>query len=743
MPLPVVPASSLTAAGFKQANQPAPSTQPIPASAGQAPAGQVPTYGAAGIFTGYAPIGGQPTPATPTNANPSATPTTVVPPTVTTPVTTPAPTTNPPAGTGTPVTAPQPVGTVTMQGNTQMVTGTDGTARPAYNTYYKYTDPATGTVSYTTFGGQTVQDPTNGGTNTSIQVLPATQPPVAGQTPSTTPPVGSTGTGNSTVDAINAQIADETSQYNQQLGKLNDQSDAAYTQLETQISQIENGTYPLTPAQQSQVDALNQQTQMLRQQQTIANSTYQNGVLLNEYLTGQAAPGEISGISDLTAAVSSGIQKIQDIDTKAAAALATMESGFESDNLKLVEQAYSDFSTYQASKEKTLNDMQSATVAAQQKLADQIITTTQNNITNILNAEKETFAEKDAAAKNAISQAQLTETAKKDAEDYQVALQKNNLDAMIAGLVSDGKGGYMPNPNTTSSNSTPVTMTANNIPDPAAQAAFLAKLPTDVATLIKGIANYQINPNSLPTRNYKGVGSLTQSQVLTLVAEYDPSFSQQNYSSRQALQTNFTSGKYSQNINSLNTAIGHISDIQSNVAGLGNAGFTPYNAAKNLVMQTFGSGAPAKAALNISAATSEIASTFKGTGATDEEIKALGVLSNDSSPDQVKAYIETATQLLSSRLQALTDTYTAGMGKAPSTSFLSPTSVNSLLQLKKSGMDIQVPALADAPQVKLQTFHDVSSQNASLIDQLVAADPTLKNDPQKMIDTLAQNGIEL
>ena len=203
--LPVVPASGLTAAGFKTANQPAPQTQPIPASAGQAPAGQVPTYGAGGIFTGYAPIGGQPTPATPTNSNPSATPKTVVPPTQTTPSATPPAPVVPPA-TGTPATPtpPQP-GTVTMQGNTQMVTGTDGTARPAYNTYYSYTDPSTGAVTYSNFQGQTVNDPTQGG-NTNIQVLPATAPPTAGTTPSTTPPVGTANaTGNSTVDAINAQ----------------------------------------------------------------------------------------------------------------------------------------------------------------------------------------------------------------------------------------------------------------------------------------------------------------------------------------------------------------------------------------------------------------------------------------------------------------------------------------------------------------------------------------------------------
>lgn len=289
-----------------------------------------------------------------------------------------------------------------------------------------------------------------------------------------------------------------------------------------------------------------------------------------------------------------------------------------------------------------------------------------------------------------------------------------------------------------------VPMTAGNIPSTAAQTTFLAALgDTNLQALVKGIADYDINPSSVATRNYKGVGGLNQSQVLALVKQYDPSFSQSEYAARQAMKTNFQSGKYSQNINSLNTAVGHITDILGNTTGLNNSSNTWYNAAKNKVAQIFGSGEIGKANLNISAATSELASVFKGTGATDQEIKNLGSISSNSSPAQVKAYIETASQLLSSRLQALDDTYTAGMGKAPAQPFLSLTSQQALLDLRNKGFDIKVPELANSPLVKISTFHDADPKNAAFLDQIIQAQPSFKNDPYGLVNFLATVGIEL
>jgi hypothetical protein len=46
-----------------------------------------------------------------------------------------------------------------------------------------------------------------------------------------------------------------------------------------------------------------------------------------------------------------------------------------------------------------------------------------------------------------------------------------------------------------------VSMTAGNVPDPVAQTKFLQAIPDpNLQALVKGIADYTINPNSVPTR---------------------------------------------------------------------------------------------------------------------------------------------------------------------------------------------------------------------------------------------------
>lgn len=49
----------------------------------------------------------------------------------------------------------------------------------------------------------------------------------------------------------------------------------------------------------------------------------------------------------------------------------------------------------------------------------------------------------------------------------------------------------------------------------------------------------------------------------------------------------------------------------------------------------------------------------------------------------------------------------------------------------------------DAAVGKLQSFHDSNAQNASLLDSLIKADPTLKTDSAKMLQTLADHGIKI
>jgi LysM repeat protein len=238
-----------------------------------------------------------------------------------------------------------------------------------------------------------------------------------------------------------------------------------------------------------------------------------------------------------------------------------------------------------------------------------------------------------------------------------------------------------------------VGMNADNTVDAKTQAAFLASpaiggANSELGTLIKGISNYTINPNSIPTRQYRGVGGLTQAEVVALASQYDPSYDSKQYSTRQALIKNFTSGNYSQNINALNTVTGHLGTLTDTFNKLGNANFTPYNFVKNSVLPVFGINSQAGAGLNLSAVSGELANIFKKSGATDVEIKNLGTLNNNSTPADLKSYIDTASHLMQSRISALSDTYTSGMGKAPPTPFLSQNSVKTLQKLQAAGFDV-------------------------------------------------------
>lgn len=547
---------------------------------------------------------------------------------------------------------------------------------------------------------------------------PGATPPPAG----TPPPVGTPPpTGTSTTPSSSGLLTNLNNNANQ--------IDSAITDAQTNLNNVINGTIPLTPNQQAQIQALHDQFDQLRKQQLIVNKNYEAGITQAGIVSGRNEYAPEIEAGNITASINVGIQKIAQLDSQASDAISKMEEGFQQKNMDNIKAAFDLYTSALKMKQDNLQAMYNDVVQATKDARDFAYTQTQDAIKNTLASDKFNLDQANAVVDNALKTAQITKT---EADTYYQQLQSKQLELQVS---SPGNNGTAP----------VVNMTANNVPDPVGQSAYLAALPGGatggLATLVQALASYDINPSAIPTRNYRGVAGMTQAQILTLVKQYDPSYSESLYATRQALRTNFTSGKYSQNINSLNTAIGHITDILSNTKGLGNIGFTPYNHAKNTIESIFGAGNIGGASLNIQAATSELASVFKGSGATDQEITALGSINSASSPDQVKHYIETATQLLSSRLQALNDTYAAGMGKAPTKSFLSLTSQQGLLNLQKSGLNIQVPELANSPLVKLQTFADSDPKNKALLDQLHQANPNL--DPYGLEDLLSQNGISL
>lgn len=500
---------------------------------------------------------------------------------------------------------------------------------------------------------------------------------------------------------------------------ITDQFTQASKDVTDKLNQIANGTFPLTPDQQAQLDSLKQQYLSVIKQQETTNANYTGGITNIGISSGRSRYAPELAQGEIQAAISAGTQKIADLNSQMASALAQMKQGFMDNNFKMISQSWDIYQQSQKMISDNLKSMNDAALAAKKMAQDEV----HQNLQDAIASEKLTNDEKQQLIDNAFKQGQIDEDKRHNLVTEAQEQAKIDLQKGIG-----GNGQIMPT----------VSITGTGLPSKAEQAAFLDSLPDpQLATTIKAIAEYRQNPNSLPTRNYRGVGGLTQAEVLAYVNQYDPTWSQQNYASRQSLITNFTSGAYSKNINALNTATGHLSSIADALDKLGNVNFLPYNITKNAWASVFGGGPQAAMGLNLSAVSGELAAVFKNSGATDPEIANIKAgLSNNSTPDAIKGYIEKATELLSSRLQALNDTYTMGMGKPKDPGFLSPTSQQHLLDLQQKGYTINVPELANNPTVKLSALKE---SNPDTYNQIKTLMPNAT--PQEVVDYLENLGI--
>lgn len=245
-----------------------------------------------------------------------------------------------------------------------------------------------------------------------------------------------------------------------------------------------------------------------------------------------------------------------------------------------------------------------------------------------------------------------------------------------------------------------VGMNPDGTPVPSDQNTFLSSLPGGSAgteaTLVKGLANYTINPASLPTRLYSGQTGMTQAQAVALAAQYDPTYDSKSYATRAAMQKNITSGTYSQVINAANTAIQHLALLSAAAQKLPGGGSTPtdsegvnlgggrnipfFNAIANKFATATGSSSATNFNTEASAVGSELAKIYKGTGAPSEgEIENWqNGLNPNMSNEQIQGAITNAINLMAGKLSTLSQNYTTVMGKQGGFQILTPQSIRTL-----------------------------------------------------------------
>ncbi len=237
------------------------------------------------------------------------------------------------------------------------------------------------------------------------------------------------------------------------------------------------------------------------------------------------------------------------------------------------------------------------------------------------------------------------------------------IDNSGMGGMSGGKGG----------------VSAPNLNEKGVNPKILEGLSPANAAVVKGLAEYRLSVPAGAARRSKYWQDAIQKAM-----EYDPSFDEKMYPTRQRMMIAYSQGKQGQSITSLNTAIGHLDRLLDNGEKLHNSQYQIVNWGRNLERKWSGDKRVTAFGTDLTAVTNELATVFKGMGATDQEISAWrkDIDSSSSWPQIKEGFTNEAVKLMGGRLEPMAQRYEVTMGKP--LRILDP---KSALILKRHGID--------------------------------------------------------
>ncbi len=197
-----------------------------------------------------------------------------------------------------------------------------------------------------------------------------------------------------------------------------------------------------------------------------------------------------------------------------------------------------------------------------------------------------------------------------------------------------------------------------DVPQGEKNETYLRTLPSSQASLVKALSEgRKAFPAGAALRSDYWQG------ILGAVAKYDPTFDEINYGSRAATRKDFTSGKSAQQINALNTVVGHIAQLSDAAEALNNKDSRTYNAIANKLQTEFGWTGKTDFDTIAPKVAQELTRVWRGTGGSEADIsRDIQALGSSNTPAQLHSSIANLGGLVESKLEALKETYRQGMG---------------------------------------------------------------------------------
>jgi hypothetical protein len=180
----------------------------------------------------------------------------------------------------------------------------------------------------------------------------------------------------------------------------------------------------------------------------------------------------------------------------------------------------------------------------------------------------------------------------------------------------------------------------------------------DVQAYIKKVADYEIDPRTTSTKGGH------REQVMSAVAQYDPTYDQNTFGSRAKAIKDFSTGQQGNAIRSFDVATDHLDTLQKYVAAMKNGDIPLLNKIRNAWQQETGSSLPTNVQAVAPIVGAEVSKAIIGSNnalADREELRQP--LQNSRSPEQLAGAIEAYKSLMTGQLNGLKKQYEDTTGK--------------------------------------------------------------------------------
>ena len=194
---------------------------------------------------------------------------------------------------------------------------------------------------------------------TSAQSPAAGQPKAEGA--ATGAPAGEAGAAPAADKTPEELAAAKTSEYASHVQADIDAAYSVYKTYEDNVNQIRNGTFPLTPEQQIQLDDITNSYKQLIEEQKLANQNYTMAVAQVGLSMGRNIYAPNIELGNIQQAVNLGLSKIQNLEGKMKSEVAKAKQAIADNNYKMLNETYDKYSALQKEHTEALKSIQEET----------------------------------------------------------------------------------------------------------------------------------------------------------------------------------------------------------------------------------------------------------------------------------------------------------------------------------------------------------------------------------------------